>query len=84
MHCPQMKTAKLEQMDIDGALVELDYVSQENKDIQKRRKFLFRMVLKNDIEYIMQAPNLNQRKTWLVHRVIELHMLSSQHHYVAI
>ncbi len=60
----QMKTAKMEQMDMDGALVEVDYVSQENKDIQKRRKFLFRVVLTNDIEYIMQAPNQNQRKTW--------------------
>ena len=59
-----MKTAKLELMDMDEALVEVDYVSQENKDIQKRRKFLFRVVLKNDIEYIMQAPNQNQRTTW--------------------
>ena len=62
----QMKMAKMEQMDVDGALVEVDYVSQENKDIQKRRKFLFRMVLKNDIEYIMQAPNENQRKIWYI------------------
>ena len=60
----QLRAAKLEQMDLDGALVEVDYVSQENKDIQKRRKFLFRVVLKNDIEYIMQAPNQNQRKNW--------------------
>ena len=51
-------------MNMEGALVELDYVSQENKDIQKRRKFLFRVVSQNDVEYIMQAPNLNLRKTW--------------------
>ena len=59
-----MKGTKVEMMNMEGALVELDYVSQENKDIQKRRKFLFRVVSQNDVEYIMQAPNLNLRKTW--------------------
>lgn len=54
----------MEKLDMEGALVELDYVSQENKDIQKRRKFLFRVVTKNDMEYIMQATNTMQRKIW--------------------
>ena len=61
--CQQSKN-KLEYLNIDGALVELDYVSQENKDIQKRRKFLFRIATKSDTEYFLQAPSEQIRENW--------------------
>ena len=59
----QIKT-RVEVLDVGGALIEIDYVSQENKDIQKRRLHLFR-VEANNIEYFLQAPSNNQRNNWL-------------------
>ena len=57
-----MKT-KVDSLEMEGALVEIDYVSQENKDIQKRRRYLFRLE-HNNMEYILQAPTNNQRNLW--------------------
>ena len=50
--------------EIDGAVVEVDYTSQENVDIQKRRKHLFRVELQNSIVFMFQAPSDDRRKTW--------------------
>ena len=51
-------------IDMDGAIVEVDYTSQENKDIQKRRKHLFRVEFENKTEFMFQAPSDAQRKNW--------------------
>jgi hypothetical protein len=50
--------------EIDGAMVEVDYTYQENVDIQKRRKHLFRMQLQTNTEFMFQAPSDDRRKTW--------------------
>ena len=57
----KMKVGSLE---IDGAVVEVDYTSQENMDIQKRRKHLFRVELQNKMVLMFQAPSDDRRKTW--------------------
>lgn len=51
-------------LDIDGAIVEVDYTFQENMDIEKRRKHLFRVELQNNTEFMFQAPSDDRRKTW--------------------
>ena len=50
--------------EIYRAVVEVDYTYQENVDIQKRRKHLFRMELQNNTEFMFQAPSDDRRKTW--------------------
>ena len=51
-------------VDVAGAIVEVDYVSQINKDLQKRRKHIFRLELSNGTEYLMQAPSDSRRTNW--------------------
>lgn len=63
LHPLQMKH-KVGFMHVEGAIVELDYTSQMNKDIQKRRKHLFRILLPNRTEYLVQAPSDSQRTNW--------------------
>ena len=63
MPIPQIKM-KVGFMDIDGAVVEVDYTSQENVDLQKRRKHLFRVELSNSTQLMFQAPSDDRRKTW--------------------
>lgn len=55
---------KVGYLDMDRAVVEVDYTSQENVDIQKRRKHLFRVELQNKTEMMFQAPSDDRRKTW--------------------
>ena len=70
-HTPSLSHLTLTQLkykvgfvDLEDALVELDYTSQLHKELQKRRRHLFRLALPNDMEYIFQAPSDNQRTTW--------------------
>ncbi len=57
-----MKT-RVDVLDMGGAIIEIDYISEENKDIQKRRQNLFRAEL-NRMEYLLQAPSGKQRNLW--------------------
>ena len=50
--------------EIESAVVEVDYTYQENVDLQKRRKHLFRMELRNNTEFMFQAPSDDRRKLW--------------------
>ena len=45
-------------------MVEIDYTSQEEKDLDKRRRFLFRLILSNKIEYLFQGPSENIMLQW--------------------
>ncbi len=57
-----MKT-RVDVLDMGVAIIEIDYISEENKDIQKRRQNLFRVEL-NRMEYLLQAPSGKQRNLW--------------------
>ena len=57
-------------VNLEGGMVELDYTSQLNKDLQKRRKHLFRLQLPNAVEYLMQAPSDHQKTNWYDSHVI--------------
>jgi len=57
-------------VNLEGGMVELDYTSQLNKDLQKRRKYLFRLQLPNAVEYLMQAPSDHQKTNWYDSHVI--------------
>ena len=51
---------------LEGGVVELDYTSQLNKDIHKRREKLFRLQLSNAMEFLLQAPSDKQASNWYV------------------
>ena len=53
-------------VDLENSLVEIDFTSQKEKDLDKRRRFLFRLILSNNMEYLLQAPSENQMLQWLV------------------
>ena len=55
---------KEKSVEIKNAVVELDYTSQINKDLEKRRKYLFRVMLPSSVEYIFQAPSDTLRSKW--------------------
>ena len=50
--------------DLDGSFIEIDYTSQQEKDLDKRRRHLFRLILANNAEYLFQAPSENQMLQW--------------------
>ena len=58
-----MKT-KIGFANLEGGVVELDYTSQLNKDLNKRRECLFRLQLSNAMEYLLQAPSDKQTSNW--------------------
>ena len=66
-------------VDIDGAVVEVDYTSQENVDLQKRRKHLFRVELSNRTEFMFQAPSDDRRKAWCVFMLASHACISPNH-----
>ena len=51
---------------LDEALVEVDLMHQKDIDIDKRRLYLFRLLISNNLEYILQAPSENQMHQWCV------------------
>ncbi len=53
-------------VDVEDAIVELDYTSQLHKDLTKRRKFLFCVALPSEVIFLFQAPSEHQRTTWYV------------------
>ena len=53
-------------VDLENSWVEIDFTSQKEKDLDKRRRFLFRLILSNNMEYLLQAPSENQMLQWLV------------------
>ena len=66
-------------MDVEDAIVEMDYTSQMHKDLQKRRRFLFRLAMPNEIVYLLQAPSENQRTNWFVSKPV----LTSRLHFMS-
>lgn len=63
-------------LSLESAEVEVDYTSQIDKDLQKRRDFLFQLTLPNKVVYLLQAPGANQRVQWWV---VTLSSHSEQH-----
>ena len=64
LHFLNQSMVKVGFVEIEGAVVEVDYTSQENMDIQKRRKHLFRVELQNRTQLMFQAPSDDKRKAW--------------------
>lgn len=71
INCVVLKSLSLSQTqqkagfaDLDGSFIEIDYTSQQEKDLDKRRRHLFRLILANKVEYLFQAPSENQMMQW--------------------
>ena len=61
---PFQKDRQHGSLDVENSLVDIDYTSQINKDIDKRRSFLFQLILIDNTEYIFQAPSEKNRTAW--------------------
>ncbi|XP_019854959.1 PREDICTED: uncharacterized protein LOC109583893 isoform X2 [Amphimedon queenslandica] len=71
---PNRQQTKLSSVDIEGASLEIDYSSQRDKDLDKRRKHLFRLTLTNKMEFLFQAASEHQMQQWIA--FIKRHTLS--------
>ena len=64
---PFQKDRQHGSLDVENSLVDIDYTSQINKDIDKRRSFLFQLILIDNTEYIFQASSEKNRTAWWGH-----------------
>lgn len=62
---PNRQKHKTGFVDLENSWVEIDFTSQKEKDLDKRRRFLFRLILSNNMEYLLQAPSENQMLQWV-------------------
>ena len=63
-HTQDQQKHKIGFFDVLNAKAEIDYTSQMNKDISKRRKHLFRVIWANGAHDLFQASTEIQRNHW--------------------